>query len=260
MTFSVAKTLTFAIEIFRCKTKQGQLQIQNNGENWNNWMIKDKNPSYEQTESFTWRCGLRRTRLVDQFNEIFQLRFQVFYCSVDVWILNQIANHGASAGKRRLVRIGRNESIIQENFENDHNEKPIRRLHSEISNMPEVVKWSLWTSFEAICSFYDTTSSAERENFLELLGDSVTHNESSLHSRKPFGTVNQNSSIQLANSAWLSGFFKAQIHFSSVSVYSICPIYRYFYVKVQYKSIEREQEKRLHKWFEKVNMRSDRIS
>ena len=47
MNFSVAKTLTFAIEIFRCKTKQGQLQIQNNGENLNNWMLKDKNASYE---------------------------------------------------------------------------------------------------------------------------------------------------------------------------------------------------------------------
>ena len=33
MNFSVAKTLTFAIEIFRCKMKLGQLQIQNNGEN-----------------------------------------------------------------------------------------------------------------------------------------------------------------------------------------------------------------------------------
>ena len=36
MDFSVAKTLTFAFEIFRCKTKQVQLQIQNNGENLNN--------------------------------------------------------------------------------------------------------------------------------------------------------------------------------------------------------------------------------
>ena len=47
MNFSVAKTLTFAIEIFRCMTKQGQLQIQNTGENLNNWMLKDKNASYE---------------------------------------------------------------------------------------------------------------------------------------------------------------------------------------------------------------------
>ena len=79
--------------------------------------------------------------LVDQCNEIFQLRFQVFYCCADVRAcLNQIATLGVFAGKRLLVRTGRGESIIQGNYENDHYEKAIRRLHSEISNIPELVK------------------------------------------------------------------------------------------------------------------------
>ena len=47
MDFTVAKTRTFAFEIFRCKTKQGQLQIENNGENLNNRMLKHKNASHE---------------------------------------------------------------------------------------------------------------------------------------------------------------------------------------------------------------------
>ena len=170
MDFSVAKRLTFAFEIFRCKMKQGQLQIQNTGKNLNKWMLEDKNASYNSNDTFTWRRGLQRVCLVDQCNEIFQLRFQVFYCCADVRAcFNQIASHDASAGKRRLVRIGRGEGMIQENCKNDHYEKPKRRLHSEISYIPELVKWTLWNSFEGICSFYDTTSSAERENFLELL-------------------------------------------------------------------------------------------
>ena len=47
MDFTVAKTLTFAFEIFRCKTKQGQLKIQNNGKNLNKWMLEVKNASHE---------------------------------------------------------------------------------------------------------------------------------------------------------------------------------------------------------------------
>ena len=46
MDFTVAKTRTFAFEIFRCKTKQGQLQIQNNGKNLNKWMLEVKNASH----------------------------------------------------------------------------------------------------------------------------------------------------------------------------------------------------------------------
>ena len=52
-------------------------------------------------------------------------------------VLNQIANHAASASKRCLVRIG---IMVQENYENDQCEKSIRRLHSEISYIPELVK------------------------------------------------------------------------------------------------------------------------
>ena len=40
MDFSVAKALTFVIEIFRCRMKQEQLQIQNTGKNLTNECLK----------------------------------------------------------------------------------------------------------------------------------------------------------------------------------------------------------------------------
>ena len=42
MDFSVVRTLTFAFEIFRCKMKQGQLQIQNTGKNLTNECLNTK--------------------------------------------------------------------------------------------------------------------------------------------------------------------------------------------------------------------------
>ena len=91
--FSVAKTLTLAIEIFRCKMKQGQLQIENTGKNLNKWML------HVTKLRLTWRYGLQRVGLVDQCNEVFQLCSQVFNCCADVRAcLNHIANHAYLAG------------------------------------------------------------------------------------------------------------------------------------------------------------------
>ena len=39
--------LTFAFEIFRCKMKQEQLQIQNTGKNLSKWVLEVNNASYE---------------------------------------------------------------------------------------------------------------------------------------------------------------------------------------------------------------------
>ena len=85
-----------------------------------------------------WTCW---TRLVGQCNKSLQACFQVLYCCADVRAcLSQIANHGVFAGKRRLVRTGQGERIIQGNCEKDHYEKAIRRLHCEISYIPQLVK------------------------------------------------------------------------------------------------------------------------
>ena len=50
MDYLVAKALTFGFEIFRCKMKLWQLQIQNTGKNLNMWMPKDKNASSDLTD------------------------------------------------------------------------------------------------------------------------------------------------------------------------------------------------------------------
>ena len=80
--------------------------------------------------------------------KFFNLFVYLFYCWVDVWVLNQLANHSSFVGKWRSVCTGWGESMIQGNCEDDHYAKTMRRLHSEISCVPELVKWTLWTSFE----------------------------------------------------------------------------------------------------------------
>ena len=68
MDYSVAKAFTFGFEIFRCKMKLWQLQIQNTGKKTKMLHMT------KLTETLTSRCGLQKVRLHDQVNEIFKIR------------------------------------------------------------------------------------------------------------------------------------------------------------------------------------------